>query len=76
MAEQLKVDVIAKTLGIKSLNDLRAGFQMISQVINAVKGKAKELTDAYIVQEKEESQLNAVLKSTGMAAELTADERY
>lgn len=63
MAENLKVNVIAKTLGIKSLKDLQAGFQMISQVINKVKAVGKELTDAYIVQEKAENDLE---NATGM----------
>jgi hypothetical protein len=74
MAEQLSVNVVAKTLGIKSLVDLKAGFDMVKGAISAVSGIVKDVTAAYVEQEKVEAQLNAVLKSTGGAAGVTANE--
>lgn len=74
MAETLKIDVIAKTLGIKSLTDLRSAFQLASQAISAVTGVVKDLTGAYVEQEKQDTQLATVLKSTAGAAGLTYDE--
>lgn len=74
MAEKLSIDVVAKTLGIKSLTDLKAGFDLVMGAIRNVGNVAKDLTETYARQEKANAQMNSVLKSTGGAAGLTAKE--
>lgn len=74
MAEKLEINVLAKALGINSLKDLQAGFQMVGAVVGKLKDGVKDVTEAFIEQEKQENQLNAVLKSTGGAAGLSAKE--
>lgn len=57
MAESLKIDVITKTLGIKSLVDVYAAFKMVGAVVGKVKDKMKDLTKAYGIQEQAEVKL-------------------
>ena len=70
----VKINVITKALGIKSLVDVKAAFDIVGQAVKGVTNVVKGLTDAYAVQQAADTQLASVLKSTGGAAGITYDE--
>ena len=73
--DKVVVDIITKsTKSQKSMLKYAAAAGAAALAVGAVIKIGKELVDAYGVQEQAEARLEAVIKSTGQAAGLTADE--
>ena len=74
MAEALTIDVVAKTLGIQGLADLRSGFDLIGKAVSGVTGFIKENIKAASDSNETYSKFNTVFKEVGSSANKMANE--